>query len=118
VSSATGTFPIASPLWTRELSAAGARYIHLFVPMSVILSDAVELDGKRWRHFSMARADRIPTWEELVAMKELFLGAESRALQVIAPRSEWVNIHPYCLHLFVCLDGAVTPDFTHGRGTL
>ena len=115
----TDVFPPAPALWRREAGAAdGVRYLHNFLPMSVILSSGVELDGKQWLHFSVARADRIPTWDELVKAKEQFLGPESRALQVIAPRSEWVNIHPFCLHLFVCLEGDVTPDFTRGSGGL
>jgi len=99
-------------------SPDGYLAAHNFTRQSVIVSEAVELDGKRWVHLSTAFPSRLPTWAELVKTKELFLGEESRALQIVAPRSEWVNIHPYCLHLFVCLDGDVTPDFTRGSGGL
>lgn len=87
--------------------------------LMVIVSDAVALDGRRWRHLSLSRRDRaMPTWEQLVEVKEAFLGPEAVALQVLAPRSEWVNIHPTCLHLWECLDGRVTPDFTAGTGSI
>lgn len=42
----------------------------------------------------------------------------STALQVLPPRAKHVNIHPFCLHLWCCLDGDVTPDFTQGSGSL
>lgn len=87
--------------------------------LRVIVSDATCDDGKRWRHLSLTRRDRaMPTWEQLVTVKEEFLGPEAVALQVLAPRSEWVNIHPTCLHLWECLDGRVTPDFTAGTGSI
>ena len=99
-------------------SIDGAHYVRTLTGASVIVSATEELDGRAWVHFSMARADRLPTWEELVEGKEAFLGRESKAIMVLAPRSQWVNIHPNCLHLFVCLDGDVLPDFTHGSGSL
>lgn len=83
-----------------------------------IVSACVELDGKRWIHFSMSHRKRLPEWEEMVEAKEAFFGPESTAYQVFAPRSKWVNIHPRCLHLWVCLDGPVTPDFTRGMKTI
>lgn len=76
-------------------------------------------DGKRWLHFSMSSKGRCPTWEELVEAKEAFLGTETKAIQVIPPRSEYVNIHPHVLHLWVEVNGRDgLPDFTDGTGSL
>jgi hypothetical protein len=86
--------------------------------LAVIVSDVHEQDRRLWRHFSVSHRDRLPTWDELVKTKEWFLGTDSRALQVLPPRSEWVNICDRVLHLFVCLDGDVVPDFTRGSGSL
>ena len=61
----------------------------------------------------------MPTWEDLGDVKHVFVGAERYAYQVFAPRRAHVNIHPFCLHLWACLDvddGAVMPDFRQGRG--
>jgi len=99
-------------------SIDGAKYRRILTDHTVIVSQGVEADGRLWAHFSIAHPLRLPTWDELITAKEQFLGAESRAIQVLAPRSEWVNIHPNCLHLFVCLDGDVLPDFTRGSGSL
>ena len=99
---------------TRDGYKARNTGLHL----AVIVSDAVEQDGRRWRHFSVSHRHRLPSWDELVRTKEWFLGVDSRALQVLPPRREWVNINPRVLHLFVCLDSEVVPDFTQGSGSL
>ena len=111
--------PTPPPGWRQVArSLDGAEYRHNIAPYSVIISATAEDDGRPWAHFSVAHPHRLPTWDDLVRFKEAFLGAESKAIQVIAPRSQWVNIHPHCLHLFVCLDGDPLPDFTAGSGSL
>lgn len=79
--------------------------------LRVTCSARTEADGKRWMHVSCGRPDRLPSWDELVLVKETFIGAERLAIQVIPPRAQHVNIHPNVLHLWCCLDGDPTPDF-------
>ena len=86
--------------------------------LEALLTAAPQDDGRRWLHFSLVHRQRVPTWSELVAAKEALLGPETKAIQVLAPRSQWVNIHQNCLHLFVCLDEDPLPDFTQGSGSL
>lgn len=91
----------------------GARYQRLLANGSVILSRARERDGKVWTHFSyMVSEHRVPTWKELAEAKDLFLGPDSRAIQVIPPSSEHFSIREV-LHLWVCEAGDVVPDFRH-----
>ncbi|MGE0362763.1 MAG: hypothetical protein AB7R67_18770 [Vicinamibacterales bacterium] len=73
-----------------------------------------------WAHLSMAMPERLPSWAELVEVRDLFLGRDRVALQVLAPVSEHVNIHNFCLHLFSPIGDAagLLPDFTRGSGTL
>jgi hypothetical protein len=96
----------------------GRSFVNRMRRLSVIVSGDTEQDGKRWIHFSVASPDRLPSWDTLVEMKELFLGQDRKAIQVIPPKSEHVNIHPNCLHLFVCVDNDPLPDFTRGEGLL
>jgi len=103
----------------------GARYLFTarkgkkrVTLMSVVVSGCIEDDGRKWIHLSVAGPGRVPHWSELVDVKELFLGRDSKAIQVIPPRAEYVNIHPHVLHLFVCVDEDVLPDFTSGTGSL
>lgn len=86
--------------------------------LSVIISGGSEQDGRRWLHVSCATPTRLPSWAQVTQVKEMFIGAEKKAIQVLPPKSEYVNIHPYCLHLWHCVDGDPLPDFTHGLPTL
>ncbi len=51
-------------------------------------------------------------------VKTLFCGEERTAYQVHPPASKHVSIHDKCLHLWTCLDGPVTPDFTRSGDTI
>ena len=96
----------------------GLMYLNDRRGLKAILSAAVELDGRRWLHLSVSHALRLPTWAEFVAAKEALMGRDRKAIQVLPPRREWVNISPHVLHLFACVDGDVLPDFTRGSGGL
>lgn len=89
----------------------GCRYQHATTGQVVILSVCREADGKRWVHLSTSFASRLPTWEELRFTKNLFLGRDVTALQVLPKEREYVNVHPYTLHLWRCIDDAPVPDF-------
>jgi hypothetical protein len=87
--------------------------------LRVILSCMRYGDGKAWLHVSISRKNReLPTWPAMCEVKDLFIGPERTALQVHPPRANYVNIHEACLHLWHCLDGDVTPDFTLGGSTM
>ncbi len=96
----------------RERRPDGAQWFNAKDHLSVILSGAVERDGKRWLHVSCARRTYIPTYGDLVWMKETFLGPDLYAVQIFAPRAVHVNLHPYALHLFACLDDWPLPEFS------
>lgn len=109
------------PAGWREIrrTSDGVHMEHGASRRSVIVSVAVEEDARRWLHLSVAHPERMPTWEDLVDVKELFIGRRAYAFQVIPPRSRYVNLHPFCLHLFHCLDEPMPlPDFTRGSGSL
>ena len=86
--------------------------------MFVTITCSRELDGKKWLHLSCSYRDRVPSYYDLCDVKRIFLGDDGLAYLLFPPKSEHVNIHPNCLHLWSCLDGRVTPDFTHGVGTI
>lgn len=64
-------------------------------PLRVIASD-----GEGWEHVSVSLVDRTPTWEEMDYIKRQFWDDEDCVMQLHPPRSQWVNAHPYCLHLW------------------
>jgi hypothetical protein len=56
----------------------------------------------RW-HISVSCADRLPTWAELVETAHLLRPGVCFVVGV-PPRSWWMNVHPYCLHLWETRD--------------
>lgn len=106
------------PGWYRvDLKVDGASYRHERSRVTAIVSCAIEQDGREWWHLSIAHPTRLPSYQELKAAKEAFLG-DVLAIQIFAPRSEHVNIHPNALHLWHCPGGAAIPDFTRGGKTI
>lgn len=83
--------------------------------LTVIISQKIEGDYKRWLHVSVAHQKRLPTWEELRMVKDLFIGKDKKAFQILPSEDNYVNIHPYCLHLFCCLDDDGLPEFSGFR---
>lgn len=63
--------------------------------LRVIASDEIG-----WEHVSVSRKDRCPTWNEMCFIKSLFWDDEDCVVQFHPPRSQYVNHHPYCLHLW------------------
>lgn len=41
-----------------------------------------------------------PTWAEMCEIKHMFFEDEEVVVQYHPPKSEYVNNHPYCLHLW------------------
>ena len=57
-------------------------------------------DGAGWEHVSACRRDRCPTWDEMCLIKDIFWDEEECVVQFHPPRSQYVDTHPYCLHLW------------------
>lgn len=64
-------------------------------PLKVIASD-----GLGWEHVSVSLPSRCPTWEEMCKVRDLFWGPEDCVVQYHPPHSDYVNNHPFCLHLW------------------
>jgi hypothetical protein len=57
-------------------------------------------DDIPWEHVSVSTRTRCPTWEEMCWVKSLFFEEEEAVVQYHPPRSQYVNDHAYCLHLW------------------
>ena len=64
-------------------------------PLRVIAST-----GAGWDHVSVSLPDRCPTWAEMDKVKRLFWRDAETVMQLHVPRTEHVNCHPNCLHLW------------------
>jgi len=71
-----------------------------------------------WLHISLSRRERDPSYFDMKRVKDLFVGAELKAIQVFPKDSEHYNYHTHCLHLFAPLERDPLPDFRHASGAL
>ena len=80
-------------------------------PLTIIASS-----GEGWEHVSISRNSRTPTWREMEYVKRLFFKDDEAAMQVHPPLKDYVNVHPYCLHLWRPIDTLIPlpPDYMVG----
>ena len=53
-----------------------------------------------WEHVSVSTKNRCPNWQEMSFVKDLFWRDDECVMQLHPPKSEYVNHHPFCLHLW------------------
>ena len=75
-------------------------------------------DKSVWLHISFSYPTRLPKWDELVAVKNIFLGKKRLAIQLLPQEEDYVNIHQNTLHLYTRLDGDTLPGLAPGGRTL
>lgn len=59
----------------------------------------VSKDNDKW-HLSIAHPTRLPTYDELKEARYKFLPDNCHMAQIFPPKAEFVNLHPFCLHLY------------------
>ena len=61
-------------------------------------------NGGGWEHVSVTphniKRQTCPTWEEMCAIKDMFFKDDETVVQYHPPKSDYVNNHPCCLHLW------------------
>ena len=72
-----------------------------FIPLqSNIMKVICAPMDSEWQHVSVSLRNRCPNWEEMSHIKSLFWAESDTVLQFHPKKSEYVNMHPYCLHLW------------------
>lgn len=87
-------------------TAHGTPYGLFYIPvrshvLKVLASDGVtddELGG--WEHVSVSLPNRCPNWDEMCKVKSLFWADDETVIQFHPKKTQYVNNHPYCLHLW------------------
>jgi hypothetical protein len=69
-------------------------------PLKILASDGLGGEHEPWEHVSVSLPDRCPTWKEMSLVKSLFWADTDCVIQFHPPRSEYVNNHDFCLHLW------------------
>jgi hypothetical protein len=101
--------PIGAQIAVDGPASKWYRLRRLDVPLLACLE--VEcIDGELWAHLSVSGRGHIPSWDQLRWCKELLLG-DRKAIQVLPPKAEYVNVNPYVLHLYAALEKDPLPDF-------
>ncbi|NOR65412.1 MAG: hypothetical protein GQ468_05280 [Candidatus Scalindua sp.] len=63
-------------------------------------------DGAGWEHVSVSidgkrkKNNQSPTWEEMCYIKAIFWDDDDTVIEYHPPRTQYVNDHPHCLHLW------------------
>lgn len=60
--------------------------------------------GGGWDHVSVSLRNRCPTWAEMCAIKDMFFKADETCVEYHPAESDYVNMHPFCLHIWRCQD--------------
>jgi hypothetical protein len=66
-----------------------------YMDFTVIASD----EGG-WEHVSVSLKSRCPTWAEMCYIKATFWDDDDCVLQFHPPQTDYINCHPFCLHLW------------------
>lgn len=87
------------------MSPAGASWGYFEIPtgagrLRIVSSGGAHEDSQGWEHVSISLEHRCPRWEEMVRIKNLFWGEDECVIQFHPPESDYINHHPYVLHLW------------------
>ncbi|MCL2737580.1 MAG: hypothetical protein FWE17_01820 [Alphaproteobacteria bacterium] len=88
------------------MNSLGISAYRIPVKSSSVTLTVIVDENNGWDHLSVTvntsdgDAPRCPTWEEMCFVKDLFFTEEEIAIQYHPPKSKYVNIQEYCLHLW------------------
>ncbi|PYJ10806.1 MAG: hypothetical protein DMF06_05215 [Verrucomicrobia bacterium] len=96
-----------------ERSLGGAFLVPYANGMKRYLMRVIASSGKdqppgwQFDHVSVSLSSRTPTWEEMDYVKRLFFHPDEICYQLHVSAGEHINNHPYCLHIWHCLEAAI-----------
>ena len=93
------------PGWTYEGDftsgeSSAATYRNKGMGLVVLFSLSTMNDGTYFVHCSLSRRSRLPSWQDVKVVKDAFLGEDVEAFHVLPKKEEYINLHPFCLHLW------------------
>ncbi len=74
------------------------------VTLMIIAYDCQSPDdvGGNWEHVLVSTPARCPTWKEMCFVKECFFEDSECAIQFHPAKKDYINDHPFVLHLWRC----------------
>ena len=79
----------------------------LQLPISRLAFTVMASNGGGWEHVSVSTAERIPKWNEMQMIKEMFFESHEVVMQIHPAANNYVNCHPHCLHLWRPLESDI-----------
>jgi len=55
---------------------------------------------KSCHHVSVSRKGKPVKWQDIVYVKDVFMGEETEAFHIVPKHSEYVNLHENCFHIW------------------
>lgn len=83
------------------------------VPLEGEMWHVIISDGMGWRHLSATNAQKkqLPSWRVMCRLKDAFFGDDAWVAQFHPPKDQYVDDHPFCLHLWESIDAQMpTPQ--------
>jgi hypothetical protein len=83
---------------------AGGHHGTYLMPFASFTLSVIACDGMGWEHVSVSLPHRTPNWREMCFIKAVFWDEEDGVIQYHPAKSEYVNLHDHCLHLWKPVD--------------
>jgi hypothetical protein len=80
-----------------EIPAFGGRYYDK--ASGKFLNFVFSVQGG-YEHLSVSMPNKTPSWDQMCVMKDIFFEDEEETIEYHPPKSDYVNIHPHCLHMW------------------
>jgi hypothetical protein len=79
---------------------------HFMVPLDGEFWFVRISDGQDWKHLSVSNAQKkvLPSWTTMCRIKESFFGDDEWVCQFHPAKEDYVNDHPFVLHLWMPLN--------------
>lgn len=91
--------PLVGNTWIGDEHNGAFKIYYKGIDYMVIASD-----GLGWEHVSVSSKNRIPSWEVMCKIKELFFEDDEVVIQYHPKKSEYINNHKNCLHLWRAIE--------------
>lgn len=98
------TYRVKSGPFATEKGETYGAFIIPYKNYYIKVISSGENDEYKWEHVSISLNNRTPNWEEMCYIKSLFWNDEETVIQLHPPKSQWINNHPHCLHLWRPID--------------
>lgn len=78
--------------------------------------NVIASNGNGWEHVSVSNDKHIPSWNVMCKIKDLFFYENETVIQYHPAKTNYINNHPNCLHLWRCINEQIPTPPTYMIG--